>query len=244
MATGTYARIILINILVMVVVVGLLFGGYLYYVNSTNYVTTSDATVTGTIVPITVPYGGRIKTWNAAVNQTFRQGQVLGEESGSSVLSSNPGLQALIAHNRQLSARLANLEKVTAPIGGTVIQTSVSAGEMVQPGEVLARMVNLGDLNITANIAETEIRHVLVGQQVDVRIDAIPNTTFKGTVQSIGDAATSVFSLVPNVTAASGAFTKVVQRIPVVISLNGGYGGKTLVPGMNAVVSINVNNNS
>lgn len=244
MAAGTYVRLIVINVVVLFITVALLFGGYLYYINSVNYVTTSDATVTGTIIPITVPYAGKLRSWNVAANEKFVQGDALGKESNASVLEFNPGLSSAVTRNKGLANRLQSEEWVLAPITGTVIQNEATNGEIVQPGQVLARMVDLGALNVTANVPETVIRNVSVGQSVNVNIDGVPNTTFKGTVQSIGDATTSVFSLVPNLTAASGAYTKVQQRVPVVISLNGGYGGKTLVPGMSATVSIQVNNNA
>ncbi|KUO95148.1 HlyD family secretion protein [Ferroacidibacillus organovorans] len=243
MANSSIVRVILINLIVLVVLIGALFGGYLYYTNSINFVTSQDAQVTGTIVPITVQYAGRLNTWDAAVNTTVNQSDVLGTESNSSVLAMNPLLSGLVAHNATYRQRLDNAESILSPISGTIIQNNAQNGQVVQPGQVLAEVVNLGDLNVTANIPETEIRHVMVGQNVDVAIDGIPNTTFKGTVQSIGNATQSAFSLVPNISAASGSYTKVVQRIPVVISLNGGYSGKPVVPGMNAVVTIHVNNN-
>ncbi len=243
MAGSNLFRMILINVIVIIVLIGILFGGYFYYTNSVNYVTTQDAQVTGTIVPITVEFGGRLDSWNASVNTTVNQGDSLGSENSSSVLAMNPQLQTVTARSTTLANKLTEAESVTSPISGTIIQNNVQAGQIVQPGQVLAEVVNLNDLNVTANIQEGEIRHVSVGQTVDISIDGIPNTTFKGTVQSIGNATVAAFSIVPNLTAAQGSYTKVIQRIPVVISLNGGYSGKALVPGMSASATIHINNN-
>lgn len=236
-------RMILINIIVIVVLIAALFGGYFYFTNATNYVSTDDANVTGTIVPITVPFAGRLASWDVSVNSTVSAGSTLGTESDSSVLAMNAGLEAAVAHNAKYRNRLTEMETVTSPVAGTVIQDNAAPGEVVQPGQTLARVVNLSQLTITANVPETQIRRVQVGQTANVTIDGIPNTTFKGTVARIGDTTTSVFSLVPNLSAASGPYTKVVQRVPVVINL-GGYSGQPLMPGMSAEVSIQVNSNS
>ena len=244
MAVSSLWRMLLINIIVVLVLVSLLLGGYVYYVNSINYVSTQDAQVTGKIIPVTVPFAGRLSSWQIGVNDTLLAGDVLGTVSNGSVMSMNGGLAQLTATNSTARQRLANMETVTSPITGTVIQNSAHAGEVVQPGEVLAEVVDLNQLAVTANIPETEIRHVSVGQTVNVTVTAIPNTVFKGTVKRIGMAATSIFSLVPNLSAASGSYTKIVQRIPVVISLDGGYSGQPLLPGMNADVTIQVNNNN
>ncbi len=237
-------RVILINLIVVIVLFALIIAGYFYYTNSTNYVTSQDAQVAGVIVPITVPFTGRINHWYATINSTVNQGDLLGNQLNTSVLALNPGLSQMVAHNSTMSKKLTDEETVTSPISGTIIQNNVTVGQIVQPGQVLAEVVNLGKLNIIANISETEIRHVSVGQTVDISIDGIPNTKFKGTVQSIDDATTSAFSIVPNPDAAQGSFTPVTQRIPVTISLNGGYAGKALVPGMSAHVTIHVNSNN
>lgn len=244
MAVSSLWRMLLINIIVVLVLVSLLLGGYVYYVNSINYVSTQDAQVTGTIVPVTVPFAGRLSSWQIGLNDTLLAGDVLGTVSNGSVMSMNGGLAQLTATNSTARQRLSNMETLTSPITGTVIQNSVHAGEVVQPGEVLAEVVDLNQLTVTANIPETEIRHVSVGQTANVTVTAIPNTVFKGTVKRIGMVTTSMFSLVPNLSAASGSYTKIVQRIPVVISLDGGYSGQPLLPGMNADVTIQVNNNN
>ncbi len=243
MAANSVVRVFIINIVVIIVVVALLFGGYIYYNNSVNYVSSQDAQVTGTMVPITVQFSGKINNWYVTVNSTVNQGETLGTESNTSVLALNAGLGQAVARSTQLQKNLKNREQVTAPITGTVIQNNVSVGQIVQPGQVMAQLVNLNTLYVTANIPETGINQVNVGQKVDVTIDGIPNTTFNGTVMKIENATQSAFSEVPNLTSMSGSYTKVMQRIPVLISLDQGYSGKPIVPGMNAEVRIHVNNN-
>jgi membrane fusion protein (multidrug efflux system) len=90
---------------------------------------------------------------------------------------------------------------------------------------------------VEANIKETDIRHLSPGMTVDVAIDAYPDQTFSGTVERIGEAATSEFALLPNPNP-SGNFTKVTQRLPVRIALK--PSAIPLRPGMMAVVNIEI----
>lgn len=243
MAGTSYVRVILINLLVIIIVAAALFAGYVYYTNSTNYVSSDDAQVTGTMIPITVQFTGKLNAWYGSINTTLNEGDVIGAQSNTSVLANNPGLGAAVAHSTTLQNDLTDAETIMSPINGTIVQNNASVGQVVEPGQVLAQVVNMNDLNVTANIPESQIRNVSVGQTVDVYIDAIPGTDFKGTVESIADYTQSALSVVPNLTSASGSYTKVEQRIPVIISLNGGYTGKTLIPGMSANVVIHTNNN-
>jgi multidrug resistance efflux pump len=241
MAGSTVVRMILIQVIVIVVLISLLFGGYFYYTNSINYITTDDAQVTGMIVPITVPLSGQLSSWNVTINSTVNQGDALGALDHQSLLAANQGIAQLIASNSAASQKVSTWENITSPITGTVIQSNVNPGQMLQPGQVLAEVVDLNKLDVTANIQESDIGNVKIGQVVDVTLDGIPNTTFKGSVQSIGEMTESAMSLVPNVTSASGSYTKLIQRIPVVISLNDSYSSKSIVPGMNATATIHIN---
>ena len=90
---------------------------------------------------------------------------------------------------------------------------------------------------VDANIKETEIRRLRPGQSVDVSVDAYPDEVFVGTIEKIGHAATSQFSLLPS-TNPSGNFTKVTQRLTVKIALQQRDG--LLKPGMMVEVSIDI----
>lgn len=243
MAGPSFGRMLLINVIVIIVVIGALFGGYIAYSNSLDYVSSADAQVTGKMIPITVGYAGRLTDWNVQDNTRLALGQELGAEGDASVLAMTPGLSQLVATDKVAARRLRSALHITAPIAGIVVQDNASTGQVVEPGQVLAEVVNPNALDVVANIQESKIRKISVGQSVNVTFDAISGTVFKGVVQKIGDATTSVFSLVPNSTAAAGAYTKVVQRIPVTIALSG-YTGQPLVVGMNANVSIQISNNS
>jgi multidrug resistance efflux pump len=99
-------------------------------------------------------------------------------------------------------------------------------------------VVDMSKLYISADIEETNIKKIKIGQPVDISIDTYPGHEFTGKVFEIGEAAASTFSLLPT-TSTSGSFTKVTQRITVKISIDD-HQGLDLAPGMNAVVKVHI----
>ena len=112
-------------------------------------------------------------------------------------------------------------------------------GQNVAAGLALVQMTDLSSVNVIAYVDEKSISNVSVGQTVDVNIDAYSGTSFTGHVVQIVLATASQFSLLPNQDPTSGNFTKVGQRIPVVISLDSNL-GMVLMPGMSANVTIHL----
>ena len=94
-------------------------------------------------------------------------------------------------------------------------------------------------MNVVAYVDENAINNVSTGQSVDIHIDAYSDTSFTGHVVQVIPAAAGQFSLLPNQDPTSGNFTKVGQRIPVVISLDANS-GKLIMPGMSAEVTIHI----
>ncbi len=95
---------------------------------------------------------------------------------------------------------------------------------------------------IVANFKETQLAKMKTGQAVDIKVDRIPNKTFKGRVQSMSPASGAEFSMLPPDNA-SGNFTKVVQRIPVKIVFDAASvkGSESLLaPGMSVVTSVHL----
>lgn len=76
-----------------------------------------------------------------------------------------------------------------------------------------------GDTWVTANYKETPLHHIAPGSSVDIKVDAIPDMVFKGTVKSISTATGASLSLMPQDNSA-GNFVKVRQRIPVRIEFS------------------------
>ena len=75
-------------------------------------------------------------------------------------------------------------------------------------------VVDTSDTWVTANYKETQLPHIAPGSKVDIKVDAIPGVTFKGTVASISNATGASLSLLPQDNSA-GNFVKVRQRVPV-----------------------------
>ncbi|MCJ8521224.1 membrane fusion protein (multidrug efflux system) [Pseudorhizobium tarimense] len=105
-----------------------------------------------------------------------------------------------------------------APYDGIVGNLAVQTGDLVSAGKRLAALVPLTQLYIEANFKETQISELEPGSKVRVHVDAFEEHDIIGTVDSISPASGAVFSMLPAENA-TGNFTKVVQRVPVRISL-------------------------
>ncbi len=214
-------RVILINILVFLALVAVIgIGGYLFY-NNYNFYSTDDAQVTSNIVNITTTTPGTLNSLSVKVGDRVSGGQTIGTINASD----NKG-----------GAISVNL---TAPIGGTILQVPAVVGQVVTPGVPLAQETDLSSVTITAYVDEGVLNNISTGQSVDIKVDAYSDTSFTGHVSQIINATASEFSLLPTQDNASGNFTKVGQRIPVIITLDGSA-GKTLMPGMSATVTIHL----
>ena len=111
-------------------------------------------------------------------------------------------------------------------------------GQYEVDDEVAKGLHDLDDVWIVANLKETEVQNVTAGDRVEIRVDSYPGRTFAGTVESLSPASGARFSLLPPDNA-TGNFTKVVQRIPVRIRIDGRQDPRhTLRPGMSVNVVI------
>jgi membrane fusion protein (multidrug efflux system) len=124
--------------------------------------------------------------------------------------------QQAIEHQAELNLSYTTL---TAPFDGTVGVRTVQVGQYVQPGTQLMAIVPLRSVYITANYMETQLTNVHPGQPVTIRIDTYPGVVVHGHVASIAPASGQQFALLPPDNA-TGNFTKIVQRIPVKISID------------------------
>ena len=111
-----------------------------------------------------------------------------------------------------------DLTVLRAPVDGMVANLNLEVGDLVSPGARLAALVPLDSLYIEANFKETQLSDLGLGAKVKITIDALPDASFDGTVDSIAPATGSVFSLLP-ADNATGNFTKVVQRVSVRIAI-------------------------
>jgi membrane fusion protein (multidrug efflux system) len=142
-----------------------------------------------------------------------------------------------VEHQLQRQQVILDERSIISPLSGIVDQTFVNSGEYLMPGQRIAMIHNPLDVWVKANIKETEIRHLQLGQLVQVTVDAYPDQLFSGEVVRIGNAATSQFALLPN-TNPSGNFTKITQRLPVKIAVV--QEQPLLKPGMMVEVAIDI----
>lgn len=101
---------------------------------------------------------------------------------------------------------------------GYMGRRTLEPGQYVQTGQTISYLVRNKDKWITANYKETQIANIYIGQQVRIKVDAVPGKIFHGEVTAISEATGSKYSLVPTDNSA-GNFVKVQQRIPVRIEL-------------------------
>ena len=129
--------------------------------------------------------------------------------------------------------------KVLAPVSGRVGKRSVEVGQRVQPGQQLTALVQ-DNVWVTANFKETQLAKMQIGQPVHISVDALPGKELVGRVDSFSPASGNQFALLP-ADNATGNFTKIVQRVPVKITLKNedlkALSGR-LVPGMSVIAEV------
>lgn len=212
-------RKILIIAILVAIVLALISIAFYYWYQNTYYVSTDDAQVSADFVSVTPQISGKLLELNMEEGDTVVKNQILARQDSTSLPDSN-----------------IDESLIRAPISGRIVKKQGTIGEIWSPGQTLATMIDPNNLYITANIEETKLGRIRIGQPVDITIDQFGSQKFTGKIKSVGEATQSAFSLLPS--SASGTFTKVVQRIPVKIQLNK-FNSKIL-PGTNAVVKIHV----
>lgn len=166
------------------------------------------------------------------------------EAATSSVAAAQAGVR--LAQARLQAARIArdNAElqlswtRIVAPASGLVARRQVEPGQLVQPGQPLLSIVADSSVWVTANFKETQLAGIRVGSEAEIAVDAYPKCQVHGRVESIGSATGARFALLPPDNA-TGNFTKVVQRVPVRLTVLTGCGNEhPLRPGMSTEVAV------
>ena len=221
-------RTILVPLLIFLALAAI--GGAIAYwiYDSYNYYRTDDAQVSGQIVSVSAPAAGTLTSLTIKQGEQVTAGQTIGSITPAAATTSTGGTSVA-----PLSLNL------TSPIDGTVLQVPAVQGQNVAPGLALVEVTNLSSVKVIAYVDENAINNVNAGQSVDIHIDAYSDTSFTGHVVQVVPVAAGQFSLLPNQDPTSGNFTKVGQRIPVVIALEG-TSGKVIMPGMSAEVTIHI----
>lgn len=158
----------------------------------------------------------------------------------SSAVVGKGSLEAAVeAARAQVGLAQINLDntRIIAPASGRLGEVAVRVGQSVAAGTQLTSVVP--DLIwVNANMKETQLRHIRVGQPVELSVDSLGGETLKGHVERISPATGSEFSIIrPD--NATGNYTKVAQRVPVRISIDPNQPlAARLSPGMSVVARI------
>ncbi|RWU20980.1 EmrA/EmrK family multidrug efflux transporter periplasmic adaptor subunit [Pseudomonas alkylphenolica] len=135
------------------------------------------------------------------------------------VVSSHPQVMAAAADLRQAYLNAARTTLV-APVTGYVAKRTVQLGQRLQPGTATMAVIPLDQLWIDANFKETQLRHMRIGQPVDIVADLYGSEIkYSGTIDSLGAGTGSAFALLPAQNA-TGNWIKIVQRVPVRVHIN------------------------
>jgi membrane fusion protein (multidrug efflux system) len=139
----------------------------------------------------------------------------------------------------ELDARRLDLKRtvVRAPTHGVVSNMRLQVGEHLEEGDAAFSLIVDQTPWVIANLKETELTHIEIGQHATVTPDAYPDVTITAVVQSISPATGAEFAILPPQNA-TGNWVKVVQRLPVKLRLEPGPGLELLRAGMSVEAKI------
>jgi membrane fusion protein (multidrug efflux system) len=182
----------------------------------------------------------------AAANSRVIQAQAQVETAATApqqvqVSRTRLGSAEALVQVRQAAVNQAELNlgyaSVRAPANGVVSNKTVEVGQVVQPGQPLASLVNIDDVWVTANFKEDQLRKMKIGQHVKIHVDAF-DRDYDGCVDSFAGASGARFSLLPPENA-TGNYVKVVQRLPVkIVFVKGQDPEHMLRPGLSVVPTV------
>ena len=215
-------KLILLALAALLAVGGLAFGLYLH-AQGAAYLATDNARVTTTIVPILSPGLGTLTEFALIEGDRVKEDQVIARLLPADSVLSGP----------------AAFWPLRPPIDGVVVKTQAVSGQMVAPGQPIAVLADVDAIRIEANIEETRIARVAVGQQVTVTIDALGRREFAGYVTQIGRITQAELTGSALFFNTGGTFTRVTHLIPVEIILTDDVNLESLI-GVNARVRIHL----
>jgi multidrug resistance efflux pump len=158
---------------------------------SMGYLTTDNARVTTTLVAVTPTIPGLLERFDLYEGRYVNVDEVLGWVAGD--------------------------EAMRSPVDGLVIHTAATRGQLVMPGETLAIIADTNNVHIQANIEETDIKNLRIGQPVTVTIDTFGNREFTGYISEINRITTAELSGQAMFFNTGGNFTRVTHLIPIEI---------------------------
>ncbi|HVI42601.1 MAG TPA: efflux RND transporter periplasmic adaptor subunit [Anaerovoracaceae bacterium] len=228
------AKKIITIVVAVLLAVGAITGVYFLY-ESMNYFKTNNASVSADTVKVMPLVSGTIESWNVQEGDDVKQGQVLGKQDVASLVSSSKVDQTALENSAD---SILSKAEIKAPIDGKIVQSNVIKGSTAAAGATVAVLADTSNLYIKANIEETDIFKIKTGQKVIVKMDAYPGKSFIGYVETISAATQTALNGSMSLNT-SGTYSKVVQLIPVKITLINDE-NLPLMIGMNATVKISI----
>lgn len=218
-ANGKRKRLLFLVPILTIALAAATFFGYRYWFETTYFVFTENASVTGDLVQVGSLNAGRIVATRVDVGRTVREGQEIAvvampREVGSTAVGAAPRMG--------LTGTDDSLVQVYSPLNGIVAARLGHVGGTVTAGQPIYFLVDPAQVWIRANIEEANTWRVQVGQTAQIHVDAL-NRDFVGHVDAIAPASAATFSLLP-ANNASGNFTKVTQYVPVKIVVDDARG--------------------
>lgn len=223
-------RLIIPVAVVVVVLAGVV--GVNVYREGQMYVSTDNAQLTGTPIQVGAMNAGRVRSITPTVGATVHKGDPIAvidlPSQVGTAQNGQPKLDFLGNGDSSIT--------VQSPLDGVVLSVPAAPGATVQAGQALVTMVDPSQMWVNANVDETNVNRLRVGDTVTVHVDAL-GSDVPGRVESITPATASSFSLLPT-SNTSGNFTKVTQLVPVRVSVN--LANQPVLLGSSAEVKIQV----
>ena len=210
-AKGKGSKRFLIGLILSLVLAGGAGIGLYFVWQGAGYLTTDNARVTTNLITLSSGMPGQLERFMAYEGRYVAENDVLGWVSGGEALRS--------------------------PVNGLVIYTNAVQDQAVSPMEPLAVIADTGGIHIQANIEETDIIRLQIGQPATVTIDGLGNRQFNGYISEIGRITQAELTGNPLFFNTGGTFTRVTHLIPIKINIIDDINLDSLL-GVNARVSI------
>ncbi len=217
----------------ILVILGASIGGYAWWYNSSQFVTTNDANLVADLVQVGSLNAGRIIAMNVDVGDPVVEGQVIATVDIPSVISRSGITDTTKMGFRDVQDQLV---EVVAPRSGVIAARWVKEGDTVPAGEPIVSLMDPRRVWVVANIDEDKIERVRPGQLVEVDVKSL-NRTLVGRVATVSPVTVATLGPPPERSSSSN-FRRVTQVIPIKITLD--ESPHSLIPGSSAKIKIRV----
>lgn len=212
--------------LLILLIIGGIYGAYWIFYGR-RYIKTENAYVNSSQNVVTSQISGRIKEILAENTQEVKKGQLIAViddtdykialenaeiQAKTSSVYNHPDVQKAVAAYKNAYVNLIRT-KVYAPEDGKIVKKAVFLGQQVNPSQELLTIINLKDIWVDANLKETQMKNIKIGDRVKLKSD-INGKVYSGYIQGISAGTGSALSLLPAQNA-TGNWIKIVQRVPV-----------------------------